>query len=104
MNQTSQPFTDHVTKTHRNRKNTALVAFLFLLIALLGGALLHFWSVAKATRQQLETTRTELGNTTETLATANEKGAANQDEIASLKTRLADLEKERETVKQKAKG
>lgn len=104
MNQTSQPFTDHVTKTHRNRKNTALVAFLFLLIVLLGGALFHFWSAAKATRQQLETIRTELGNTTETLATANEKGAANQDEIASLKTRLADLEKERETVKQKAKG
>jgi len=104
MNQTSQPFTDHVTKTHRSKKNTALIVSLFVLIVLLGGALFHFWSAAKTNRQQLETIRAELGTTTETLATANEKSAANQDEIATLKTRLADLEKEREAVKQKAKG
>jgi chemotaxis protein MotB len=104
MNQTSQPFTDHVTQAHRNRRNTALIGFLFLLIVLLGGALFHFWSATKATRKELEAIRTELGNTTEKLAAANENGAANQDEITTLKTRLADLEKEREAVKQKAKG
>ncbi len=101
MNETRQPFTDHVTKTNRI-SNTKLGWVLAATVVLLVAVSALLWSSSKTNRQDLESVRAQLKETAASLSQARAENQTNQNEILTLKSQLADLEKERELVTQKA--
>ena len=104
MNETQQPFTDHVTKSPRAKQSAIVLGILALVIAGLLVVSWRFWNSSKTNRQQLESLRTELDETSATLAKARAENQTNEILIAELKSHSADLEKEAATVTQKARG
>jgi chemotaxis protein MotB len=105
MSESKQPFTEHVTRP----KGILNVSRLGWIIAgLLGLVALFFvmlWTETKTQQQaELKSLRAKLTDTTGNLSDALAKNQTNQDLIANLKSQVADLEKDKETAAQMAKG
>jgi chemotaxis protein MotB len=101
MNETRQPFTDHVTQAGRV-SNAKLGWIITIITALLLIVSVWFWSSSAAQRAKVESARAELKNTATDLSSARAENQANAQQIADLKSQLAELEKEREMATQKA--
>jgi chemotaxis protein MotB len=104
MKQTHQPFTDQVTRRNRGSIDSATGWVIAIFVIILSVLSWYFWHSSKVNRQELQTLDGSLKEATATLSDARAENQKNQDLIAELKTQLAELEKEREVVKEKAKG
>jgi chemotaxis protein MotB len=105
MSESKQPFTEHVTRP----KGVLNVSRLGWIIAgLLGLVTLFFvilWAETKTQQQtELKSLRAKLADATGNLSDALAENQTNQDLIANLKSQVADLEKDKETAAQMAKG
>ena len=105
MSESKQPFTEHVTRP----KGVLQVSRLgWITAGLLGLVTLFFvmlWAETKTQQQsELKSLRAKLADTTGNLSDALAENQTNQDLIANLKSQVADLEKDKETAAQMAKG
>lgn len=102
MNETNQPFTEHVLKAKRGLNGATPGWIAALLVAVLAGV--FAWHLSKTNRELRENLQSSLDKTTSALTEAQTQNETNQVLISSLKSQLADLEKEAATVKEKAKS
>ena len=104
MNESSQPFTEYATKAGR-RANSSKPGWIAagIMGALLIAALL-LWATAVGRVRGLELLRPDLDQAKAGLATAVAENQQNKELVAALQTQVAELEKEKETAGQMAKG
>jgi chemotaxis protein MotB len=99
MNESKQPFTDHVTRKNKPSASSSIAWFVAALMALTAGTLLFFWNAANSRHQQaLDALQTAADTLKSDLATARAGNQTNLDLIASLTNQVADLQKEKEAV------
>ncbi len=105
MSDSARPFTEHVTKT-RNFPSAAAWAWAVAIVMTMTALLfLMFWlSVRNNEQRKIDALQTKLDRTRDDLANALAENQTNQDLIASLQSQIADLEKDKETAAQMAKG
>jgi chemotaxis protein MotB len=104
MSEDKQPFTRQVTRTHRGPDVSRpgwIVAG--VLGALLIAALL-LWAAAAGKLRGMESLRARLDEANANLADALNENQKDRDQIASLQTQAADLEKEKDLAAQMSKG
>lgn len=99
-----QPFTEHVMKSKRGAQTPVLGWLAAVLAAALIGVSLWFWTSSKNQQQELNGLKDKLDEANATLTKNGGEIQTNQNVIATLKSQLADLEKEREAVGQKARS
>jgi flagellar motor protein MotB len=105
MSESKQPFTEYVTRSKGVRDLSRTGWMIALVMGLLAGSFLWLWFSTKTSRQgDLEVLRARLDETASALTGAHAANQTNQDLIASLKSQVADLEKDKEMVAQMAKG
>ena len=104
MNQTNQPFTDHVTKAGRVTNIAKPGWVIALLVALLVVVSWLLWSSSKVNRQELKSGRAKLDEAMIALNNARVEHQATQEKIALLKAQLAQLENEKALAARKARG
>jgi chemotaxis protein MotB len=103
MNESRQPFTEHVTRTRGNRGSRA-GWFLAALLGLLALGLLWLWLSSRTERYQLASLKSQLNDSAAALAEARAENETNRNQIVALKSQIADLEKEKEQVANMARG
>jgi chemotaxis protein MotB len=105
MSDSKQPFTEYVTRS-KGPRDTAKPAWLAAAAAgLLAATFLLLWISARSHLQRdLEPLRAKLDEMTSALSNARTDNQTNQDLIAALKLQVADLEQDKETAAQLAKG
>lgn len=106
MNESQQPFTDHVTGKKRKSSGSAGIAwFVAALMALAAGLLLFFWNAANSRHQQmLDALQTASDGLKSDLAAARAENQTNLDLITSLTNQITDLQKEKEAVTHASKS
>jgi len=105
VNDSKQPFTDHVTRANKSPRGAAIAWAVAALLAVAAGVLLFLWNGANARHQQeLQALQSTLNDTKADLAKAVAQNQTNQDLIASLTNQVADLEKQKEQVAQASKS
>jgi chemotaxis protein MotB len=104
MAEDKQPFTNYATKSNR-RFGTGHWGWIVasVLAALLLAALL-FWATAVGKMRALESLKTKLDDAYANLAAAQDQNQTNKDFIASLQSKITDLQQEKEASAQMAKG
>jgi len=104
MTEDKRPFTEYATKANR-RSDAARWGWIVagILAALLLAALL-FWATAVGKMRALESLKTRLDDANASLAAAQDQNQTNQDLIASLQSKITDLQQEKEASSQMAKG
>lgn len=108
MNESKQPFTDHVTKSRtawdKSRLGWMVAAFL-LVVAVFFFCL---WAPLRASLPNIQALRDQLAKANANLADAqtalNTEQQTNQDLIATLQSQIADLQREKEQAAQMSKG
>jgi chemotaxis protein MotB len=105
MSDSKQPFTEYVTRS-KGPRDTAKPAWLAAAAAgLLAATFLLLWISARSHLQRdLEPLQAKLDEMTSALSKARADNQTNQDLIAALKLQVADLEQDKETAAQLAKG
>jgi len=97
MNESPQPFTDHVTRKSRSSQSAWIGWIVAAVMAVLVAVLLGLWHAGNSRHQQkLETLQTELEGLKSDLAAARAQNQTNQDLIATLTNQVAALQKEKE--------
>jgi chemotaxis protein MotB len=105
MNESQQPFTDHITGKHKSSTNASIAWFVAALMALAAGAWLFFWNAANSRHQQaLDVLQTASDALKADLAAARAENQTNLDLITSLTNQVADLEKQKEAVTHSSKS
>src|SRR5579871_2460889 len=103
MNESKQPFTDHVTRS----KNSSKAGLAWVAAIIMGASalsLLALWNSARThAREELQALRNDLNQTGNDLTNAQAQIQTNQSEIASLKEQIADLEKQKQKVTDSSK-
>ena len=105
MSESKQPFTEYVTRSKVPRNTTKLGWLAALALGLLAALFLLLWFSARSQLQrELEPLQAKLDETASALANLRAADQTNQDLIAALKLQVADLEQDKETAAQMAKG
>jgi chemotaxis protein MotB len=105
MNESQQPFTDHVTRKNKSSGSAAIAWFVAALMALAAVVLLIFLNAANSRHQQaLDGLQAASEALKSELATARAANQTNLDFIASLTNQIADLEKEKDAVTHASKS
>lgn len=115
MSEGRQPFTDYVTRNKRGPGHSRLGWIVAGILAVLVVALLLLWTSAVSKRRGLESLRSKLDEANASLAGALDQirvkdlqshaaSEKDKDRIASLQSKVADLEQEKDAVAQMAKG
>jgi chemotaxis protein MotB len=104
MNESNQPFTDHVTRA----KSSSKAGRLAWVAAVIAGALaISFgvlWGSARAREhEEVQALQNNLDETKSALTSARSEVQTNQDEIAALKEQIAGLQKQKQQVTQTSK-
>jgi len=104
MNESKQPFTDHVTRTKNSGSSRAgwIVA---VLMTALAAVMLGLWTSARTQHQQeMDALQSQLDETRSDLANANGQNQTNQSAMAALTNQIADLQKQKEQAVQSSKS
>jgi len=101
MNESDRPFTDHVTRA-KGGPGAGWVVAVFM--TLLAGVFLWLWYPLRTSRQELAAQAAKLEEAVSSLSNAVALNAQNGEKIAALKSRVAELEQEKQQVGQTAKG
>src|SRR5258707_13627456 len=105
MNESKQPFTDHVTRKKNSSTALRLGWGVAVVLAVIVALVLALWSSARARQQQeLQSAQGQLDETKFDLAKARAENQANQDLIATLTNQVAGLQKEKEAVTHASKS
>lgn len=103
MNESKQPFTDHVTRS-KNRSTAGLAWVAAIIMGASALSLLVLWSSARThAREELQALRNDLDQTSNDLTNAQTQIQTNQSEITSLKEKIADLQKQKQQVTDSSK-
>jgi chemotaxis protein MotB len=104
MSEGKQPFTEYVTKAQRgpDASRWGWIAAGILAVLLIVSLLL--WASAMGRLRGLESLRTRLDDANASLASAQGENQKDKDQIAALQSKVADLEQEKDTAAQMAKG
>jgi chemotaxis protein MotB len=104
MSEGRQPLTEHVTRAGRGGVPARLGWIAAGILAALVIALLLLWATAVGKQRGLESLRSKLAEANTSLAGALNDLQKDNDQMAALQARVADLEQEKETAAQMAKG
>jgi chemotaxis protein MotB len=105
MSESKQPFTEYVTRSKGAPGIARSGWIVALVLGLLAAVFLWLWSSARSSQlRELESLRTRLEETASALSRAQAENQTNRDLIAALQSQVADLEKDRETAAQMARG
>lgn len=104
MNESKQPFTDHVTRSQSSSKAARLAWVIAVLMAVAALCLLALWNSSRTRqREEVQALQTNLDLANSALTNAQAEIQTNNDEIAALKGQIADLEKQKQQVTQASK-
>jgi chemotaxis protein MotB len=104
MSDRSNPFSGQSAKTRASWSSGAVGWVLVAIIVALLLAFAGLWASAQRERNQHEKLRASLDDAARELATMKAKHAENQQSVAGLRARVAELEKEKEMAVQMARG
>jgi len=105
MNESQQPFTDHVTRKSNSSKSAWIAWIVAIVMAVAAGTLLFLWNAANGRQQQaLEALQNTSEGLKSELATARAQNQTNLEMIASLTNQIADLQKAKEAVTHASKS
>ena len=104
MSEGKQPFTEYVTKARRGPDASRWGWIAAGILAVLLVVSLLLWASAIGKLRGLESLRTKLDDANASLASAQGENQKDKDQIAALQSKVADLEQERDTAAQMAKG
>ena len=104
MSEGKQPFTDYVTKVRRGPDNSRWGWIAAGVLAVLLVLSLLLWAAAVGRERGLESLRTKLDDANASLANAQAESQKDKDQMADLQAKVADLEQEKDTAAQMAKG
>jgi len=104
MSDSSNPFTDYVTRSKTSRAVWAAIWIMAVVIVLLLVAMIALVSVARRDRLERETLRAKLEEVALESRTAKATSAQRLEAISNLRERVAELEKEKEMAVQMARG
>lgn len=105
MNESQQPFTDHVTRKNKSSTSAWIGWIIAVLMIVLAAIFLGLWNKASARSQrELEALQATVDATKSDLAKALAQNRTNQDLIASLTNQVAALQKEKEAVSKTSKS
>jgi flagellar motor protein MotB len=104
MSEGKQPFTEYVTKTSRGPDASRWGWIVAGILAVLLVVSLLLWASALGRLRGLESLQTRLDDANASLARAQAENQKDKDQIASLQSKVADLEQEKDTAAQMAKG
>ena len=104
MSEGKQPFTEYVTKVRRGPDATRWGWIVAGILAMLLVVSLLLWASAVGKERGLELLRTKLDDANASLASALDENQTNKDQIAALQSKVTDLEQEKNTAAQMAKG
>jgi chemotaxis protein MotB len=104
MSEGKQPFTEYVTKARRGSDATRWGWIVAGILAVLLVVSLLLWASAVGKERGLELLRTKLDDANASLASALDENQTNKDQIAALQSKVTDLEQEKNTAAQMAKG
>ena len=104
MSEGKQPFTEYATKARRgpDASRWGWIATGILAVLLVGSLLL--WASAVGRLRGLESLQTKLDDANASLANAQAEIQKDKDQIAALQSKVADLEEDKNTAAQMAKG
>jgi chemotaxis protein MotB len=104
MSENQNPFADELTQSDRGSDNSKKAWIVAGLLAVLLIAASLLWVSALGKVHRLESLRTNLDHANASLTNALAENQQDKARIAALQKQAADLEKEKETVGQRAKG
>ena len=104
MSESKQPFTEYVTKARRGPDASRWGWIAAGILAVLLVVSLLLWASAMGRLRGLESLRTRLDDANASLASAQGENQKDKDQIAALQSKVADLEQEKDTAAQMAKG
>jgi chemotaxis protein MotB len=104
MSEGKQPFTEYVTKTQRGPDASRWGWIAAGILAVLLVVSLLLWASAMGRLRGLESLQTRLDDANASLARAQAENQKDKDQIAALQSKVADLEQEKDTAAQMAKG
>ena len=104
MSEGKQPFTEYVTKARRGPDASRWGWIAAGILAVLLVVSLLLWASAVGRLRGLESLRTRLDDANASLASAQGENQKDKDQIAALQSKVADLEQEKDTAAQMAKG
>ena len=104
MSEGKQPFTEYVTKAQRGPDASRWGWIVAGILAVLLVVSLLLWASAVGKERGLESLRTKLDDANASLASALDENQTNKDQIAALQSKVTDLEQEKDTAAQMAKG
>ena len=104
MSEGKQPFTEYATKARRGPDASRWGWIAAGILAVLLVVSLLLWASAVGKLRGLESLRTRLDDANASLASAQGENQKDKDQIAALQSKVADLEQEKDTAAQMAKG
>jgi len=104
MSEGRQPLTEHLTKANRGPGPEKLGWIVAGILAALLIAALLLWATAVGKMRGLESLRSKLDEANANLASALNENQNARDQLAALQAKVADLEQEKNTAAQMAKG
>ena len=105
MNESKQPFTDHVRRSQSASKIPRLGWLAAVVMAMLAVFFLMLWSSARTGhRKDIDSLQARLDDAKSQFSNALAENQTNQDTITTLKGQVADLEKEKDTAAQMSKA
>jgi chemotaxis protein MotB len=105
MSESNQPFTDLVTKKKARADSSGIGWVAAVLMAVVAATFYVFWHSSQSLRErEVAGLKSRLDEAATNLSNALAQIQTNQDEIAQLKFKIADLENEKAATVQKASG
>lgn len=105
MNESQQPFTDHVTRKNKSSASAWMGWIVAVVGIVLAAVFLGLWNNANAHHQQaLAALQSDLDSSKSDLAKALAQNQTNQDLISSLTNQIADLQKQKELATKTSKS
>jgi chemotaxis protein MotB len=104
VSESKQPFTDYVTKAGRGPDTSRWGWIAAGILAVLLVVSLLLWASALARQRGLELLQPRLDDANARLASAQDENQKDKDQIATWQSKVADLEQEKDTAAQMAKG
>ncbi len=104
MSEGKQPFTEYVTKARHGPGSSRWGWIAAGILAVLLVVSLLLWASAVGKQRGLESLRTKLDDANASLTSARDENQKDKDQIAALQSKVADLEQEKNTAAQMARG
>lgn len=106
VTESKQPFTDHVMRHQKSASKSSRLAWLAAgAMAVFSFSLIALWASSRARQnQELQNLQSQIDDTKSQLTAAQAVNQTNEDTITTLKSQVADLEKQKQDVAQSSKN